>query len=163
MPASSLAQILIRVVSLHWMMSGVIQLSYIIFMYRLTGFDLTPFLAPAVYILVGLAIWKFAPAVAKAAARGNDGEITLRGVTPEQLCATALMVLGFYFAMNNIGSTFSGIFQYAMSRNVPQELQTQPFDFFNSLATVVAGVILIVVSRKLAAKLFADRPREQGE
>ena len=168
MPASSLAQILLRIFALYWMMSGIIQFGSIALIGRLPDRsfilpDLSFFLPSAVYVLIGLGIWHQAPRLSRLAAAGNDGELTLRGVTQRQLCATAFMALGIYFTLSHVGNLLNGIYIYVLKRNNGEELLSNDYSFLQFGINVVAGVLLAANARKLAGKLCADQPVSDQE
>lgn len=158
MPVSSLAQILLRIFALYWMMSGILQVGSIALIGHETLPDLSFFLPSAIHFLIGLGIWHQAPRLSRLAAGGNDGELTLRGVTERQLCASALIVLGVYFALTNVGPVLNGIYIYVLKRNHSEELLSNDYRFLQFFVNVMAGVLLTANARKLAAKLCADKP-----
>lgn len=160
MPVSSIAQILLRVIALNWILSGIIQFCFSFYPYEYQGMAFPQVLPWLLYSFLGVAVWWLAPKLAKLAAHRNDGDFTLEGVTLEQLYATALMALGAYVALTNLPSALIGLKFYAGTRS--DVLGTGPnanyYEFLRPLASAVLGIALVAAARKLAAKLCADKP-----
>ncbi|CAN5240078.1 hypothetical protein BH23VER1_BH23VER1_37410 [soil metagenome] len=114
MPASSLAQILLRVFALSWVISGCVHTVSVFMMENAPGMWIYH-LGPSLTTLVaGVVVWFVAPPLSRLVAKRNDGAISLQGVDETQLYATALLVLGLYFALSSFGSVLSWIHYFAI-------------------------------------------------
>lgn len=164
MPASSIAQILFRIFALKWVMSGVFRTFPNIYLSWGNGFDFLHLVPSLAYLLMGVLVWWISPWLARMAARGNDREFNLHGVTLEHLYATALMALGVYFTLSHIASTLEWIHYFTINRNNPEaEDATNQYEFYIDLATTVMGITLVCAARNLAAKLCVERPAVEQE
>lgn len=157
MPASTIAQILLRIFAINWTLQGLVQLSAAIGWRKGTanlGYLLEPGL---MYLVAGLIVWFSAPFVCRIVAGANDREFNLSGITTEQLFATAFLALGVFFALDSFAEVFSWGHYFASSRAAENEFHqgTQPsyYDFTEAAMTFVAAVALICTSRKWARRL----------
>jgi len=158
MPASSLAQILLRLYSLNLTIYGTIQLFILLFNWF--GFGLLSIYeigVPIIYLVVGLVLWFFSPYLCKLAAGKNDDAIKLDGVSEFQLYSTAFLCLGLYFALGRMGEVLSWIHFFA-AYNSPdygfhREGDPSYYDLAEPAITVVIGIVLVVTARRWAAKL----------
>ncbi|MEZ5325730.1 MAG: hypothetical protein R3F19_11790 [Verrucomicrobiales bacterium] len=161
MPVSTIAQILLRLFALNWMLSGLIQIISAASQWE--WFSISSLAMPVLYIVAGATIWYFAPSISRLIARGSDGEFNLQGVTERQLFATAFVSLGLYFALNSFGNAFNWIHYFAMSEGPDEggrQTQTQEGSFYvltYELLTLAAGIYLIATARMWAAKLTREK------
>jgi len=157
MPVSGIAQILFRLFSLNWLLTGLIQGASIAFISRdgeLPWFSLLPSI---VYFVAGIVFWMIAPWFSRALAKGADGAVRLDGVTERALFATAFVVLGLYFSLDSFAHVFSWAHFFAVNKSddygFHQEEAPSYYELAEALMTLGAGVALVLASKKWAAKL----------
>lgn len=160
MPASTIAQILLRIFGLYWCLQGLIQFSYFAAWGRGES-SLWLSLAPALmYLGAGLLAWFSAPLVSRIIVGANDAKFDLTGVTTEQLFSTALLALGVFFALDSFAEVFSWGHYFAASRAAGNEFHkgTQPsyYNLTEAAMTFVAAVGLICTSRRWAKRLCRE-------
>lgn len=159
MPASSIAQILLRLFALNWFLMGIFQIGTVMLMADEGSFSFHPSsLIPwLIYLLAGIIFWVMARPLSRLLANRNDGEFTLEGVTERQLYSTAFLSLGLYFALNSFANVFSWIHFFAINKSPDYGFhhQEEPsyYELTEGLLTLMAGVALMLTSRTWAAKL----------
>ncbi len=165
MPASSIAQILLRLFALKWLLTGGINFASSIFTGNQHGYYFLSLLPPIIYILAGLLFWFLSPKISLLLAKQNNGEVTLQGVTQEQLFASVLLGLGVFFALNSFANVFSWIHFFAINKSpnygFHQENQPSYYELSEAAMTLVAGIALIFTSRKWAEKLCRKNTDDQ--
>ena len=163
MPVSGIAQILFRIFSLNWLLTGLIQGASVAFISRDGGLSWFSLLPSIVYLVAGMVFWMIAPWFSRASAKGTDETIRLDGVSERTLFATAFVVLGLYFALNSFARVFSWAHFFAINKSddygFHHEEAPSYYELTESLMTLAAGVALILTSQKWAAKL-TRRPSE---
>lgn len=158
MPISSIAQILLRLFALNWFIRGLIQIAAIAYLMRQPQNDWQLLITPTAYLLFGIICWLLSPRLARLAARGDDREVNLSGVTAQQLYTAVFVGLGLYFALSSISEAFHGVqslIYYEINTDDPgPEPREFPYeDLTTPLLTLLAGVVMIATSRKWADKL----------
>lgn len=166
MPISSIAQILLRLFALNWIVTGLIQLISNAAMMREPQYSWPLLITPASYLLVGGASWLLSPWLARLAARGDDRGVTLSGITARQLYTAVFVGLGLYFALSSISDAFHGVhslIHYETSFDYPETGPREfPYeDVTIPVLTLIAGICMITTSRKWAEKL-ARQGRTEG-
>jgi len=166
MPASSIAQILLRLFALNWLLTGVIQIASTTALAGQVPFLFYTLAPSLVHIAAAAVFWFVAPRISRLLARRNDGEFTLAGVTERQLYSTAFLALGLYFALNSFANVFSWIHFFAISKSPDygfhHEEAPSYYQLTEGLMTLVAGVVLVVTARTWAAKLARPTRSEPG-
>jgi len=161
MPTSSVAQILLRLVALNWILTGLIQLFGPVYMAYINETEIKPILfAPSVSLMVfGILCWIISAPLSRLLSRRNEGEFSLQGASQETLYATGLLCLGVYFSLNSFANAFSWIHYFAMNklafhdgfsmrRGVPSS-----YTLFEAVATFLAGVTLSLNASRWARRL----------
>ena len=160
MPLSSIAQILLRLTSLHWFITGLIQLVITLFPIRHDSFSIPPLAAPSIFLLAGALFWVFAPFLSRQFTRGADSAISLEGVSLASLYSTAFVGLGLWFALGNFAIAINWIHYYiSYGSNIEKMTNTGLGSFYNfsqPAMTVVAGVVLVASARIWARKLTKE-------
>ena len=84
MPVSSIAQILLRLFALSWILTGFIQVASFILLSFEGLFSLFSTAGPIIYFVGGIILWVLAPGISRFISAGNDGEVSLTDslVTP---------------------------------------------------------------------------------
>lgn len=161
MPASSIAQVLLRLFALNWAVTGLSQIAYNVFMGAQYGFSyslLLSLIPPLLLIAACVVTWWLAPAISRLLARGNDGAASLQGVTQSQLYATMFVGLGMYFALDSFADVFNWLHFFAI-RSSPdygfhRENSPSYYNLTESLLTLAAGIALIFTAHIWAEKLI---------
>ena len=171
MPASSIAQILLRLFALNWFLMGIIQVASVIFMAGegLMGegsyffYSVAPSL---IYLVAGVIFWFVAPALSRLLAKRNDGEFSLKGVTERHLYSTAFLALGLYFALDSFANVFNWIHFFSINKSPDygfhHEEAPSYYELTEGALTLVAGIALMLTARTWATKLTRKSNSEQG-
>ena len=75
MQLSSIVQVLLRLSSINWFVSGIFQLVYSLASTRSQAFSVGHVLAPMVLIISAIICWLFAPFLARIVSKGSDTSI----------------------------------------------------------------------------------------
>jgi len=165
MPSSSIAQILLRLFALQWFLTGLIQAVSVIFTMRAEYFRSSHLTQGLVPFLAGIILWFIAPKLSRLLARGNDGEVNLKGVTDEQLYTGVFLGLGLYFTLSRFGAAFSWLHFFATNQSAELgfSINERPsyYDLTETVMALAAGIFLIVTCKTWARKL-AGRGAEKG-
>jgi hypothetical protein len=173
MPVSALAQILLRLVALKWIVEGLAHLVSAIATSRIQEkVHFLNFAATLVCFAAGAVLWSAAPKLSHWMAGKENREINLKGVTLRQLFATVLLGLGGWFALQSFGKAFNWIHFFAIARSSEYRFhpndQPSYYDLTETVITFVTGVTLIgtarIWARKLCPEGAAEPPSpEEGE
>ena len=163
MPISTITQVLLRLFALNWFLSGMISLAvtlHIILKPHAFGSLIPSF----VHIFAGILFWILAPAISRIVAKRNDGELSLTGVTEEQLFATAMLGLGVYFSLKSFGEVFNWAHFFAIHKSPDygfhKENSPSFYDFTEPALTLAAGLVLVFSAKRWAAMLTKNRNSE---
>lgn len=164
MSASSLAQVLLRLIALKWIVEGVAHLiSAIASSASMGRLHVFGYAATVACFVCGVVVWFVAPRLSHLIVGKLDQEREGRGVTLRQLFATAILGLGLWFALETFGSVFNWVHYFAttetMSWRIHPDDQASLYDLTDTLLTFSAGVFLIFTARIWARKLC---PEEQA-
>lgn len=168
MPTSSIAQILIRIFALSWIIRGLVPLLTVFFLGS-DFFGAIPLYASLPYIIASVMFWWLAPGLSRLIAKGYDQGIpSLKGVTERQLFSTAFVSIGAYFVLSSVGKVFSWahffIIYQLPAYGFHRESQPSYYDLMENILTLVAGAALIGTARIWAAKLTREpRSKVQAE
>lgn len=168
MPSSSIAQILLRIFALNWLLLGLIQIASMGVALRQGYFSVSNLIAPsAVYFVAGTVVWAIAPRLSRFLAGRNDGGFDFRGMTETQLYAAVFLGLGLYFALTSFGNAFSWVHFFAVNRpsehGVQREGSFSYYEMSETLLTFAAGIFLVLTCKTWARKLGGRQRGEQGE
>jgi uncharacterized membrane protein YuzA (DUF378 family) len=165
MPASSIAQILLRLFALNWFLMGIIQIASVVFMSGEGSYFFWSIAPSFVYVVAGVIFWFVAPPLSRLLAKRNDGEFTLAGVTERHLYSTAFLALGLYFALDSFANVFNWIHFFAINKSPDygfhHEEAPSYYELTEGALTLVAGVALMLSARTWAAKLTRNTNSEQ--
>jgi hypothetical protein len=160
MPISSIAQVLLRLFALGWMITGVIQFVSLVLFGSIGGSSLFAVAPGLVYIVAGLIFWFLAPWISRLLAKGSDGEMTLEGVTEVTLFGAVLLGLGMYFVLSSFAVVISWVHFFTINKSPDygfhQESGPSYYDLSEAVLMLAAGVALVFTARKFAAKLCRD-------
>ncbi len=157
MPGSSIAQILLRLFALNWFVMGLTQVVSVILTIRAEYFK-TSYLTQGVLSLVaGIVLWFIAPRLSRFLARGDDGEVNLKGLSDQQLYTSVFLGLGLYFTLSHFGEAFSWIHFFAVNESAEPgfRINERPsyYDLSETVMTLAAGIFLICTCKTWARKL----------
>ncbi len=150
MPASTIAQILMRLFALGWVLTSLASGASTILVTGwpwANGNSLLSYGSTFVYLAAGGLFWAFAPHISRMLVGKNDGEMTLNGVTRADLYSTVILGLGLYFVLNSLANVFNWIHYIAVERQMMFEYEqgndVDYYAFSNSAMTLAAGLLLI--------------------
>lgn len=147
-----------RIAAINWFIFGCTQLAGYLFLRGSSDFNGLTLISPGILIVFGIACWFLAPVLSHLTAKGNDGQVSLLGVTLEQLYMTVFVSMGLYFALGNFGRVFSWIFYYVSFAMNHPDLHVQQASLYNlaePLLKLIAGVFLILTANVWARRLVA--------
>lgn len=157
MPISNITQILLRLFSLKWFLTGVIQIGSTWIVASQGGWDLLYLIAPLAYLIVGALCWKLSPYVSRLVAKGIDETLTLEGVNTEQLYSAILIGLGVYFTLDSFAPVISWVHFFSINDSLAdgfhQNDEPSYYDLADAALTLIAGIALILTARRWAERL----------
>lgn len=162
MPSSSIAQILLRLFALNWLLTGLVQVASVAFTFGQSHFSLF-YLAPGVvYFVAGLGVWMISPKLTRFLVRPNDGEFNLNGVTEQQLYAAVFLGLGLYFTLTSFGGAFGWmhflVVNESLSDGFDKTKRPSYYDMSETMMTLAAGLFLAFSCKTWARKLARKLP-----
>lgn len=167
MTASSIAQILLRLFSLNWLLLGIVHSCQLAIMIPNIGGGEGYAIALVqliLYIVAAAIAWLAAPKISKLVSKNNDRELNLKGITSYQLYSTAFISLGLYFTLSSFSSVFSWIHFFAINRSESYGFHhgeaPSYYELTESLLTVIAGITVIFTAHVWARKLVRVEERE---
>ncbi|MDZ4286905.1 MAG: hypothetical protein U0984_03050 [Prosthecobacter sp.] len=158
MPLSALATVLLRVLGLHWIVTGTVSvLSAALFYSKRVPFEAGNFIGATGPLLLGVLLWFVSPALSRKVTRGYDDSLSLQGVTREDLYATALLAFGLYFAVSSLGQTLSWIHYFTTNHHQTFDFvirsSSSYYELAKPLITFAAGIGLTLSAKVWARKL----------
>lgn len=169
MPVSSIAQILIRLQAIVIFLRGVSTLGG-----TFTTFDNVAYststrflmISPSIVLfVVAVLVWRIAPWLSRLMTRKSDGELSLGGVTGEDLCTAVLLGLGVYFIMCSFADVLGWIHFFAVNRMEGGfHMGDDPsyYDLTEGLLTLMAGVAIAMTCRTWARRLTPKSQNQQS-
>jgi len=94
MPASAIAQILLRLFALTWLIRSFSQIGSTIFLSDVSPLEAHYLIPSLIYFTAGIIFWFLAPIICRFLTNGIDQKVDLNGVTLHQLYATTFIGLG---------------------------------------------------------------------
>lgn len=148
MKPSQLAQIVVRLFAISWLLHGVIQTVGIF----ATSSPQSPqpmfLVSGALAVLLAGITWISAPALGRWIARGNDQETMATTVSFQQLLYAMFVGIGLYLAMGSIGALINSLHFFlvlqASPESVPQGMSLSLYDLSKSAITVASGSALVL-------------------
>lgn len=157
MPASVLAQILLRIYALNQAVVAVIQIASGLISPAFPDAIFQIFVVPLVTIVLAVIIWQISPWLCRLAAGKEDTEVSIENLRLYHLYSTVLLALGAYLAMTNFAAVFNWIHYFAVERSQGgeflQEADSNFYHFTEPLLTMLAGLALLFTARIWARKL----------
>ena len=130
----------------------------------ITALSLFQSLLPNLLVMAaGAALWMLAPWLSRLLTKRSNGDLTLDGVTREDLFAAVLLGLGVYFMMDSFSNLMGWIHYFAMNHSeggFHMNDGTSYYDLTERLLTFFAGLALTLTCRALARRMRADPPSE---
>ena len=167
MTASSIAQILLRLFSLNWLLLGIVHsVPLVNIIFSVGGGERYAFVVvqPILYTAAAVIAWVAAPKISKLVSKNNDKELNLKGVTSYQLYSTAFISLGLYFTLSSFASVFNWLHFFAInsseSYGFHHEAAPSYYELTESLLTVIVGITVIFTAHVWARKLVRVEERE---
>jgi hypothetical protein len=167
MPISSITQIILRIFALNWFLTGIIQGGTIVDISQTGMLSWLSVYSSRVYLLAGIFVWIGSPWLSRLLAKGNDKELSLRGVSEKSLFATAFISLGLYFALKSFAGAVSWIHFFAINKSPEygfhHEQAPSYYELSEQILTLLAGIALILTSQIWAAKLSSSPKNNKSE
>ena len=169
MPVSSIAQIFIRLYSLKILVEALASFGGMLMMGRNPAYDgwnlVLGFLPNLILITSGVVLWIIAPWPSRVLTSKGNGELTLGGLTREDLLTAVLLALGVYFIMDSFSNVVGWVHYFAINRSERGfHMDDEPsyYDFTEHVLTLFAGIALAVTCRTWARRLSPKSTSEQG-
>jgi hypothetical protein len=167
MPVSSIAQIFIRLYALKILLGALASFGGMLTMLNnpaYVGWNLILLLFPnLIMITSGVALWIVAPWLSRVLTSKGNGELTLGGLTREDLFTAVLLALGVYFIMDSFSNVFGWVHYFAINRTEGGfHLGDEPsyYDLTERVLTLIAGIALSITCRTWGRRLA---PKSSGE
>lgn len=164
MPISSIAQILLRLFALNWLIVGLVEAASVAITVR-EHFAPQTLVTGIIYIAGGILVWLIAPKLSRILARGNDGDCSLMGLTEQKLYTAVFLGLGLYFALSAFAPAINWAHSFAVRRSLVEAMDDIELDLWGpptyyelseTVITLAAGIVLVVASKTWARKLARD-------
>lgn len=167
MPASAIAQILLRLFALQWILTSFAQIGSAVFLSESSPLEAYFILPASIYFVAGIIVWFLAPFLCRLLTTGIDQKVTLDGVTLRQLYATTFIGLGTYFVLNSFANVFSWVHFFIVNKSPEygfyKESSPSYYDLTEGILTLLAGAALIGTARVWAKKLTHSKGRSESE
>ena len=168
MPVSSIAQIFIRLFSLKILVGALASSGGMLTILRnpaYGGWSLFLGLLPNLLVVTsGVVLWMTAPWLSRLLTGKGDGELTLGGLTREDLFTAVLLALGVYFIMDSFSNVVGWVHYFAMNRSEGGfHMDDEPsyYDLTERVLTFGAGIALAVTCRTWGRRLSPKSTSEQ--
>ena len=163
MPVSSIAQLFIRLYSLKILVGAFASFGGILSMDNRATFNpLSLFLGLLPNLLVitaGVVLWMVAPWLSRLLTKKGNGDLTLAGVTREDLFAAVLLGLGVYFIMDSLSNVIGWAHYFAINsseRGFRMDDNISYYDLTERVLTLVGGIALTLTCRTWARRMAAE-------
>jgi hypothetical protein len=160
MPVSSIAQIFIRLYTLKILVGASASFVGMLTTINQPAYDgwnrLLGFLPNLIVITSGVVLWVSAPWISKRLTSKGNGELTLGGVTREDLFTAVLLALGVYFIMDSFSSVFGWFHYFAINLSEGGfHMKDKPsyYDLTERVLTLIAGIALTMTCRTWGRRL----------
>lgn len=160
---SSIVLIVVRLISLQWMVIGLSTCAFSIgdLMERSNGgraFLLQPSLLTIAFGVIG---WIGAPYCSHLFLGGKDAQLSATSLSVRDLYAFSFVFLGLYFALSSLGELLTTFHQWlSLSSGLPFEIHRRDASYalVRPLVTFVAGLTCLFSASDWAERLSRSRP-----
>jgi hypothetical protein len=167
MPVSSIAQIFIRLYALKILVGALASFGGMIMIARSPIYDgwstFLGFLPNLIVITSAVVLWLIAPWLSRLLTKKGNGDLTMNGLTREDLFTAVLLALGVYFIMDSFSNVVGWIHYFAINRSAGGfHMDEEPsyYDLTERVLTLVAGIALAMTCRTWGCRLA---PKSTGE
>lgn len=166
MLASTIAQILLRIFSISWFVTGIVHLVPTVFDVRSGRNGAVLYSAVPLLIMCafGVVIWVFARKISLVLTKGNDAELNLTNVSAQQLMTIAIFSVGLYFVLSSCSDTFNWVHYLFINRSLEHRFAYMEspsyYDLARPLLTLLAGLAFMLTSKNWATKIFRETKNE---
>jgi hypothetical protein len=167
MPVSSIAQVFVRLYSLKILVGAIASFGGILSMVNSATFSpLSLFLSllPNLFVITaGAVLWMVAPWLSRLLTKKGNGDLTLGGVTREDLFTAVFLGLGVYFILDSFSNVVGWIHYFAINRSAGGfHMNDEPsyYELTERVLTLVAGIALAMTCRTWGRRLA---PKSTGE
>jgi hypothetical protein len=169
MPVSSIAQIFIRLYSLKILVGALASFGGMLMITQNPVYDgwstFLGLLPNLIVITSGVVLWVIAPWLSRVLTNKGDEELTLGGVTREDLLTAVLVGLGVYFIMDSYSNVLGWAHYFAVNRSEGGfHMNDEPsyYDLAERLLTLGGGIALVMTCRTWARRLSPKLRSEQA-
>lgn len=169
MPVSSIAQIFIRLYALKILVGALASFGGMLTMIDNPAYDgwnlFLGFLPNLIVITSGVVLWMIAPWLSRLLTSKGNGELTLAGLTPEDLFTAVLLALGVFFIMDSFSNVVGWVHYFAINRSEGGfHMDDEPsyYDLTERVLTLIAGIALAMTCRTWARRLAPKSTSEQA-
>lgn len=124
------------------------------------------FLPNLIVITSGVILWIFAPWLSRLLTKKGNGELTLGGVTREDLLTAVLLGLGVYFIMDSFSNVLGWAHFFVVNRSEGgfhmYDDAPSYYDMTERLLTLSAGIALTLTCRTWARRMSVKIQSEQA-
>lgn len=160
MPVSSIAQIFIRLYSLKMLVGALASFGGMLTIVRNPGDDgwslFLGYLPNLIVITFGVVLWVIAPWLSRVMTSKGNGELTLGGLTREDLFTAVLLGLGVFFIMDSFSNVIGSIYSFTINHSKGVFfMDNKPlyYTFVERVLTLIAGIVLAVTCRTWGRRL----------
>ena len=168
MPVSSIAQIFIRLYALKILVGALASFGGMLTMLDNPAYGgwttFLGFLPNLIVITSGVVLWVIAPWLSRLLTKKGNGELTLGGVTREDLLTAVLLGLGVYFIMDSFSNVVGWAHYFAVNRSeggFHMDEEPSYYDLAERLLTLGGGIALVMTCRTWARRLSPKLRSEQ--
>jgi hypothetical protein len=169
MPVSSIAQIFIRLYSLKILVGALASFGGMIMIGQSSFYDVWStflgFLPNLIVITSGVILWMIAPWLSRLLTKKGNGDLTINGVTREDLLTAVILGLGVYFIMDSYSNVVGWAHYFAINRSeggFHMDEEPSYYDLTERLLTLGGGIALVMTCRTWARRLSPKLRSEQA-
>lgn len=127
-------------------------------------------LLPNLFVIaVGITLWLTAPWLSRILTKGGNGNLTMGGVTREDLFTSIFLGLGVYFIMDSFSNVVGWAHYFAINRTeggFKMDVEPSYYDLTERVLTLIGGIALTWTcrtwGRRLAQKLTSEQVGAQN-
>jgi len=160
MPVSSIAQIFIRLYALKILVGALASFGGMLTMIDYPAYDgwnlFLGFLPNLIMIISGVVLWMIAPWLSRLLTSKGNGELTLGGLTREDLFTAVLLALGVFFIMDSFSNVVGWVHYFAINRSeggFHMDDKASYYDLTERVLTLIAGLALAMTCRTWGRRL----------
>ncbi len=173
MPVHTIAFMLLRFYALYWFLDGLNRLVGAVWQLSQHGSAPGYFLnlvslgiAPVFYVIAGIIIWFAAPRISRLLMRKHDSNVSLSGVTREDLYAAGFVIVGACYFLSSFAPFINWIHYFVIEgaeEGMRKSAESgEVYDFYYCITTLLTSLTLILIGPRWARKLAAQNKVGNG-